>query len=33
VLTGDLVNAAGDAAQIAEFKRVAARLGPTSACS
>ena len=28
VLTGDLVNAAGDAAQIAEFKRVAARLGP-----
>jgi 3',5'-cyclic AMP phosphodiesterase CpdA len=28
VLTGDLVNAAGDAAQIAEFKRVAARLNP-----
>jgi len=28
VLTGDLVNAAGDAAQIAEFKRVAARLDP-----
>jgi 3',5'-cyclic AMP phosphodiesterase CpdA len=26
VVTGDLVNAAGDAAQIAEFKRVAARL-------
>jgi 3',5'-cyclic AMP phosphodiesterase CpdA len=28
VVTGDLVNAAGDAAQIAEFKRVAARLDP-----
>ena len=26
VLTGDLVNAAGDAAQIAEFKRVAGKL-------
>src|ERR1035438_2281416 len=26
VITGDLVNAAGDAAQIAEFKRVAGRL-------
>lgn len=29
VLTGDLVNAAGDAAQIAEFKRVAGRLDPS----
>jgi 3',5'-cyclic AMP phosphodiesterase CpdA len=28
VVTGDLVNAEGDAAQIAEFKRVAARLDP-----
>jgi 3',5'-cyclic AMP phosphodiesterase CpdA len=28
VVTGDLVNAAGDAAQIAEFKRVAGRLDP-----
>ena len=28
VVTGDLVNAAGDAAQVAEFKRVAARLDP-----
>jgi 3',5'-cyclic AMP phosphodiesterase CpdA len=28
VVTGDLVNAAGDAAQIAEFKRVAGRLNP-----
>jgi len=29
VVTGDLVNAAGDAAQIAEFKRVAGRLDPS----
>ena len=28
-LTGDLVNAAGDAAQIAEFKRVAGKLDPS----
>jgi hypothetical protein len=28
VVTGDLVNAAGDAAQIAEFKRVVGRLDP-----
>jgi 3',5'-cyclic AMP phosphodiesterase CpdA len=28
VVTGDLVNAAGDAAQIAEFKRVAGKLNP-----